>query len=187
MSHREWSYFMLITYLDIRFWTLFLPCGWKYHLKNKVSFLFGNEIMSCSLRETYQDDLLGTRDCNKTFKHLESLNKSATLPKNSLTKAVLQLVKMMMSICSTPTFNLYTPRKVLSVWITWKVKNPTPTNFIVCRSWLRELLQSIDLTKSRQTNGLPRICFQETTLPTCSKLHKIMQKINRLRKIVNCW
>ena len=138
-------------------------------------------------RLNYQNKLLSTRNTDIIYKHVKILNKSASLPKimisdNTTVSSLEEKVNLLNEFFHS----------VFSQKIKFNIKdvecdNPQITNFSISHTTITEILMTIDVTKSRGSNGLPPIFFEQTATNMTNALQVIFKNIKRLRKIPSCW
>ena len=100
-------------------------------------------------RVVYQENLLGSRNTDRIFKHLKSLNKSACLPKvlmNDTKQSSLRCENVnMLNQFFHSVFSLKTNFSLKD----FKVQKPSLTNFDISKNTIRNIMDDIDATKSR--------------------------------------
>ena len=95
--------------------------------------------------ETY----VNTRNTDVIFKHLKSLNKSSSLPKQIVSgDKVSTIVHEQVDIRNNFFHQVFSPKQPLSI----ETKNPTLTNFNISVETIYSFVSELDITKSRGPN-----------------------------------
>ena len=138
-------------------------------------------------RVVYQENLLGSRNTDKIFKHLKNLNKSSCLPK-VLMKDTKQSSLRCEQVNMLNQFfqSVFSPKTNFSLK-DFKVQKPSVTNFDISKNTIRNLMDDIDATKSRGPNGIPPVFYVKTRKNLCNIMHSVLRKIKWLRKIPDSW
>ena len=138
-------------------------------------------------RVVYQENLLGSRSTDRIFKHLRSLYKSACLPKvllndtkqSSLRCEQVNMLNHFFHSVFSPKFNFSLKD--------FKVQKPSLTNFDISKNTIRNIMDDIDATKSREPNGIPPVFHVKTSKNLCNIMHSVVWNMKRLRKIPDSW
>lgn len=138
-------------------------------------------------RANYQQSLLGTGNTDIIFKHLKSLNKSASLPK-VMTNGGVSATKANEKVSLLNEFfhSVFSPKSDFNL-DDIQCEDPLLTDFDISESTIRELLLSLDVSKSRGPNGLPPSLFQKTANQMSAFLHAVFRNIKRLQKLPKIW
>ena len=103
-------------------------------------------------RVVYQENLLGSRNTDRIFEHLKSLNKSACLPKvlmNDTKQSSLRCEQV--NLLNQFFHSVFSPKTNFSLK-DFKVQKPSLTNFDISKNTIRKIMDDIDATKSRGPN-----------------------------------
>ena len=117
-------------------------------------------------RFVYQENLLRSRNIDRIFKHLKSLNKSACLPKvllNDTKQSSLRCEQV--NMLNQFFHSLFSPKTNFKLK-DFKVQKPSLTNFDIfdiSMNTIRKIMDDIDATKSRGPNGIPLIFYVKTS------------------------
>ena len=135
----------------------------------------------------YQENLLGSRNTDRIFKHLKSLNKSACLPKflmNDTKQSSLRCEQV--NLLNQFFHSVFSPKTNFSLK-DFKLQKPSLTNFDISKNTIRNIMDDIDATKSRGPNGIPLVFYVKTSNNLCNIMHSVLRNIKRLRKIPDSW
>ena len=138
-------------------------------------------------RKEYQEKLLSTRNTDAIFKHLKCLNKSPSLPKimiscNISSKNLNEQVDMLNEFFQS----VFTPKQKISIPDS-KSENPVLKNFFIWKRTIQKIVNPIDVTKSRGTNGLPPAFFQKISKEISKILNILFKNFKRLGKFSDSW
>ena len=138
-------------------------------------------------RVVYQENLLGSRNTGRTFKHLKSLNKSACLPKVLMNDAKQSSLRCEQVNMLNQFFrSLFSPKTNFNLK-DFKVQKPSHTIFDISKNTIRNIMNDIDATKSGGPNGTPPVFYEKTSKNLCNIKHSVHRNIKRLRKIPDSW
>ena len=134
-------------------------------------------------RKDYQE----TRNTDVIFKHLKSLNKSHTLPKQIVSgDKVSTIVHKQVDIMNEFFHSVFSPKQPFSI-SDIGTKNPTLTNFNISVETIHSFVSELDITKSRGPNGLPLAFFKKTSRQISVVLNKLLKVIKKQRRIPDTW
>ena len=109
-------------------------------------------------RVVHQENLLGSRNTDRIFKHLNSLNKSACLPKilmNDTKQSSLRCEQV--NMLNQFFHSVFFQKKTNFSLKDFKVQKASLTNFDISKNTIRNIMDNIDATKSRGPNGIPPV------------------------------
>ena len=135
----------------------------------------------------YQENLLGSRNTDRTFKHLKSLNKSACVPKvlmNDTKQSSLRCEQV--NMLNQFFHSVFSPKTNFSLK-DFKVQKPSLTSFDISKNTNRNIVDHIDATKSRGPKGIPPVVYVKTSKNLCNIMHSVLRNIKKLRKIPDSW
>ena len=132
-------------------------------------------------RVVYQENLLGSRNTDRIFKHLKSLNKSACLLKVLMKDTEQSSLRCEQVIMFNQFFHSVLSPKTNFSLKDFKVQKPSPTNFDISKNTIRNIMDDIDATKSRGPNGIPPVFYVKVFYVNI--MHSVLRNIKRLRKI----
>ena len=138
-------------------------------------------------RVVYQENLLGSRNTDRIFKHLKSPNKSACLPKvlmNDTKQSSLR--REQVNMLNQFFHSVFSPKTNFSLK-DFKEQKPSLTNFDISKNTIRIIMDDINATKSRGPNGIPPVFYVKTSKNLCNIMHSVLRNIKRLRKTPNSW
>ena len=152
--------------------------------KKTVSKLENVVIKNCEIDHlNYQEELLSSHNTEKSFKHLNYLNKA-----NCITKVMCRGDEVSRSENETARFfneffhSIYSP-KIPYTLQDIRNERSVLTNFDVSRSKVRSILTDLDITKSRGPNNFPPVLFKKTAVEMSSTLNKLFKNVRRLRTL----
>ena len=129
----------------------------------------------------YQENLLSTRNTDVIFKHLKSLNKSPTLPMQVVSgDKVSTIVHEQVDIINEFFHSVFSPKQPFS-FSDIGTKKPTLTNFNISFKTIHSFVSELDITKSRDPNGLPPAFFTSRQISVV--LNKLLKVIKKQRRI----
>ena len=138
-------------------------------------------------RVVYQESLLGSRNTDRLFKHLKSLNKSACLPKVLMNDTKQSSLRCELVNMLNHFFHSVFSSKTNFSLKDFKVKKPSFTNFDISKNTIRNIVDDIEATKSRGLNGIPPVFYVNTSKNLCNTMHSVLRNIKKLRKIPDSW
>ena len=134
-------------------------------------------------KKDYQENLMFTRNTDVIFKHLKSLKKSPSLPKQIVSgNKVSTIVHEQFDTMNKFFHSVFSPKRPFSFSDIVR-KNPILTNFNRSVEIIHSFVSKLDITKSRSANGLPPAFFKKTSRPISVVLNKLLKVIKKQRRI----
>ena len=138
-------------------------------------------------RKDYQENLMSTRNTDVIFKHLKSLNKPPTLPKQIVSEdKVSTIVHEQVDIMNEFFHSVFSPKQPFSI-SDIETKNSTLTNFNISVETIHSFVSELDITKSRGPNGLPPAFFKKTSRQISVVLNKLLKVIKKQKRMPDTW
>ena len=138
-------------------------------------------------RKVYQENLLSTRNTDVIFKHLKSLNKSPTLPKQIVSgDKVSTIIHEQVDIMNEFFHSVFSPKQSFSI-SDIETKSLTLTNFNILVETIHSFVSELDISKSRGPNRLPPAFFKKTSRQISVVLNKLLKVIKKQRRIPDTW